>query len=195
MEMQMQVRAKNYRLTPNLRAYIDKKVPRLTRYLDDIAETKVELAKADTRSQGPQVVAQLTVTLRNGVILRAEERSADPYTSLDAVLDTMERQVARFKDRYYAKNGRRRAGQPATLSELPMAPESPARPAAEVEAEPHLVKTKQFLVKPMDSEEAISQMELLGHDFFIFNNAETQRLSVVYRRRDGHYGLIEPIQE
>jgi putative sigma-54 modulation protein len=195
MEMQMQVRAKNYRLTPNLRAYIEKKVPRLSRYLDDITETKVELAKADTRSQGPLVVAQLTVTLRNGVILRAEERSADPYTSIDAVLDTMERQVARFKDRYYAKTGRRRAGRPASISDLPMAPDSPAQPAAEVEMEPHLVKTKQFLVKPMDSEEAISQMELLGHDFFIFNNAETQRLGVVYRRRDGHYGLIEPIQE
>jgi len=195
MEMQMQVRAKNYRLTPNLRAYIEKKVPRLSRYLEDIAETKVEIAKADTRSQGPQVVAQLTVTLRNGVILRAEERSADPYTSLDAVLDTMERQVARFKERYFARNGRRRAGQPAQLSDLPMAPESPAQPAAEIEEEPRIVKTKQFLIKPMDSEEAISQMELLGHDFFIFHNAESQRLSVVYRRRDGHYGLIEPIQE
>jgi ribosomal subunit interface protein len=195
MEMQMQVRAKNYRLTPNLRAYIEKKVPRLSRYLDDIAETKVEIAKADTRSQGPQVVAQLTVTLRNGVILRAEERSADPYTSLDAVLDTMERQVARFKERYFAKGGRRRAGQPAALSDLPMAPESPARPAAEVEEEPRIVKTKQFLVKPMDGEEAVSQMELLGHDFFIFQNSESQRLSVVYRRRDGHYGLIEPIQD
>lgn len=195
MEMQMQVRAKNYRLTPNLRAYIEKKVPRLSRYLEDIAETKVELAKADTRSQGPQVVAQLTVTLRNGVILRAEERSADPYTSLDAVLDTMERQVARFKERYFSKSGRRRAGQPAALSDLPMATESPAQPAAEVEEEPHIVKTKQFLVKPMDGEEAVLQMELLGHDFFIFQNSESQRLSVVYRRRDGHYGLIEPIQE
>jgi putative sigma-54 modulation protein len=194
MEMQMQVRAKNYRLTPNLRAYIEKKVPRLSRYLDEITETKVEITKANTRSQGPQVVAQLTVTLRNGVILRAEERSSDPYTSLDAVLDTMERQVARFKDRYYAKNGRRRAGQPASLSELPIASESLAPPAEE-EEEPRLVRTKQFMVKPMDSEEAIAQMELLGHDFFIFDNAETQRLGVVYRRRDGHYGLIEPIRE
>jgi len=195
MEMQMQVRAKNYRLTPNLRAYIDKKVPRLSRYLDEITETKVEIAKADTRSQGPQVVAQLTVTLRNGVILRAEERSADPYTSLDAVLDTMERQVARFKDRYYARNGRRRAGQPASLSEMPIATETLAPPADDEEEEPRLVKTKQFMVKPMDSEEAIAQMELLGHDFFIFDNAETQQLGVIYRRRDGHYGLIEPTRE
>ena len=192
MEMQMQVRAKNYRLTPNLRAYIEKKVPRLSRYLEDIAETKVEIAKANTRSQGPQIVAQLTVTLRNGVILRAEERSADPYTSLDAVLDTMERQVARFKERYFNKAGRRRAGQPATFSDLPMAAESPSRPAAEVEVEPRLVKTKQFLVKPMDSEEAVSQMELLGHDFFVFYNAEVGQINVLYRRKDGNYGLLQP---
>jgi len=111
--MEMQLRTKNYRMTPNLRAYIEKKVPRLSRYLDDIAETKVEITGAQTRSQGPQVVAQLTVTLHNGVILRAEERSADPYTSLDAVLDTMERQVARFKERYFHKGTRRRAGRPA----------------------------------------------------------------------------------
>jgi ribosomal subunit interface protein len=188
------VRAKNYRMTPNLRAYIEKKVPRLSRYLDDIAETKVELTGATTRSQGPQIVAQLTVTLKNGVILRAEERSSDPYTSLDAVLDTMERQVARFKERYFNKGSRRRAGQPASLSELPLAPE-PSPKTAELGEEPHIVKTKQFLVKPMNGDEAISQMELLGHDFFIFQNSETQRLSVVYRRRDGYYGLIEPIQE
>lgn len=193
MEMQMQVRAKNYRMTPNLRAYIEKKVPRLSRYLDDIAETKVELTGATTRSQGPQIVAQLTVTLKNGVILRAEERSSDPYTSLDAVLDTMERQVARFKERYFNKSTRRRAGQPASLSDLPLAPEPPE--GAGLGEEPRIVKTKQFLVKPMNGDEAISQMELLGHDFFIFQNSETQRLSVVYRRRDGHYGLIEPIQE
>lgn len=195
MEMQMQVRAKNYRLTPNLRAYIEKKVPRLSRYLEDIAETKVELTKSNTRSQGPQIVAQLTVTLKNGVILRAEERSGDPYTSLDAVLDTMERQVARFKERYYTRGGHRRVGRPVTLSELPASPESPARPAAEIEEEPRIVKTKQFLIKPMYTDEAVSQMELLGHDFFIFQNAETERLSVIYRRKDGHYGLIEPIQE
>jgi putative sigma-54 modulation protein len=192
--MEMQLRTKNYRMTPNLRAYVEKKVPRLERYLEDITETKVEIRGTTTRSQGPQVVAQLTVTLGNGVILRAEERSGDPYTSLDAVLDTMERQVARFKDRYYRRGARRRAGQPASLSELPLA----AGPGAEgvgEGAEPSIVKVKQFLVKPMFSEEAVSQMELLGHDFFVFQNAETERLNVVYRRKDGHYGLIEPILE
>jgi len=195
--MEMQLRTKNYRMTPNLRAYIEKKVPRLSRYLDDIAETKVEITGAQTRSQGPQVVAQLTVTLHNGVILRAEERSADPYTSLDAVLDTMERQVARFKERYFHKGTRRRAGRPASLSELPVVVPRAAGPSTEEEGEiePRIVKTKQFLIKPMNRDEAISQMELLGHDFFIFQNAETQNLNIVYRRKDGQYGLIEPVVE
>ncbi len=115
--MEMQLRTKNYRMTPNLRAYVEKKVPRLTRYLDDIAETRVEFSQSTTRSRGPQIIAQLTVTLTNGVILRAEERSGDPYTSLDAVLDTMERQVARFKERYYQGRIHRRVGQPLSLSE------------------------------------------------------------------------------
>jgi len=193
--MEMQLRTKNYRMTPNLRAYVEKKVPRLARYLDDIAEIKVEFSQRNTRSQGPQIVAQLTVTLTNGVILRAEERSGDPYTSLDAVLDTMERQVARFKERYYQGRIRRRAGQPLSLSELPLASETPPSEEGETEGEPQIVKVKQFLVKPMFSDEAISQMELLGHDFFIFLNAETERLNVLYRRKDGQYGLIEPVLE
>jgi len=194
--MEMQLRTKNYRMTPNLRAYIEKKIPRLTRYLEEIAETKVELTRSTTRSQGPQIVAQLTVTLNNGVILRAEERSGDPYTSMDAVLDTMERQIARFKDRVYQRGTRRRAGQPASISELPLAAEAPVETTVEEgEAAPRIVKVKQFMVKPMFSDEAIAQMELLGHDFYIFQNAETERLNVVYRRKDGHYGLIEPSLE
>ncbi|MGC8874521.1 MAG: ribosome hibernation-promoting factor, HPF/YfiA family [Chloroflexia bacterium] len=192
--MEMQLRTKNYRMTPNLRAYIEKKVPRLSRYLDDIAETKVEISRSNTRSQGAQVVAQLTVTLTNGVILRAEERSGDPYTSLDAALDTMERQIARFKERFYQRGLRRRVGQPASLSELPVVSAESAGEIAE-EEEPQIVKVKQFMVKPMFSDEAIAQMELLGHDFFVFQNAETGKLSVVYRRKDGQYGLIEPIPE
>lgn len=193
--MEMQLRTKNYRMTPNLRAYIEKKVPRLSRYLDDIAETKVEITGAQTRSQGPLVVAQLTVTLHNGVILRAEERSADPYTSLDAVLDTMERQVARFKERYFHKGTRRRAGRPASISELPVATTATPAQTPEEEPEPRIVKTKQFMVKPMNRDEAISQMELLGHDFFVFQDADTARVNIVYRRKDGQYGLIEPILE
>lgn len=193
--MEMQLRAKNYRMTPNLEAYIEKKVPRLERYLDDIAETKVEIRSANTRSQGTLIVAQLTVTLNNGTILRAEERSGDPYTSLDAVVDTMERQIARFKDRHYRRGLQRRVGRPVSISQLPLAEEPAEEQDAGEDDAPRIVKVKQFLVKPMFSEEAISQMELLGHDFYVFQNAETEQLNVLYRRKDGHYGLIEPMQE
>lgn len=192
--MEMQMRTKNYRLTPNLQAYIEKKVPRLGRYVDDITETKVELSGTNTRSKGLVIVAQLTVTLNNGMILRAEERSGDAYTSLDAVLDTMERQIARYKDRHYRRGGQRRAGQPASLSQLPLATET-AEESDDDNGLARIVKTKQFMVKPMFSDEAIAQMELLGHDFFVFQNAETEQLNVLYRRKDGQYGLIEPILE
>lgn len=192
--MEMQLRTRNYRMTPNLNTYIEKKVPRLTRYLDDIAEAKVEITGKNTRSKGPLVAAQLTVTLGNGVILRAEERSGDAYTSVDAVIDTMERQIARFKDRHYHRGAQRRAGQPASLSELPLVVETTVEEDTGTEP-PRIVRTKQFVVKPMFSDEAIDQMELLGHDFFVFLNAETEHLNVLYRRKDGQYGLIEPILE
>jgi len=116
----------------------------------------------------------------NGTILRAEERSADMLAAIDTVRDKLQRQIERFKRRPARVRERARAAAATTVE-----------PAVE-EATPSIVRTKRFLVTPMSEEEAIEQMELLGHDFFVFFNASADSLNVLYRRRDGNYGLLQP---
>jgi putative sigma-54 modulation protein len=119
------------------------------------------------------------LTVRSkGTLLRAEERSADMFTSIDAIVDKMYRQIVRYKGKRYGRG--RGPGELPPMEEL------------EEEAPPSIVRTKRFQVVPMDEEEAIEQMELLGHDFFVFFNVNTDGMNVLYRRKDGNYGLLEP---
>jgi len=177
--MQLIITGKNVEVTDWLRSYVEKKIGKLDKYLPTIDEARVELAVEKTKSAQDRQVVQVTVR-SNGTILRAEETSADIFASIDAALDKMHRQIARFKGK------QRRRGRP-TQGEMP-----PVPAPAESDAEPSIVRVKRFRVNPMEEDEAIEQMELLGHDFFIFLNMGTDRLSVVYRRRDGGYGLLEP---
>ncbi|HOG48531.1 MAG TPA: ribosome-associated translation inhibitor RaiA [Anaerolineae bacterium] len=177
--MQLIVQGKNVEVTDWLRQYVEKRVARLNRRLPEIKEARVELSLQNARSADDRHVVQ--VTLRsNGAILRAEERSADMQTSIDTVMDKMVRQIDRYK-------GRRLRGRVHAVV-----------PAAGVEAEAvepeagQIVRVKRFPVTAMAPDEAIDQMELLGHDFFIFFNADSDTLNVLYRRHDGNYGLLEP---
>lgn len=175
----MIITGKNMEISDRIREYVEKKASRLDRYLHSIEEASLELTRESAKSAEDRHVAQLTVRVR-GTILRAEERAADVFTAFDAVLDKMYRQIVRYKTR------RRRKGRVHEDDLLP--------PVEEYEEEPprHIVRTKRFQVLPMDEEEAVEQMELLGHDFFLFLNANTGELNVLYRRRNGDYGLIEP---
>jgi len=175
--MQLTIQGKNLEVTDRLQEYIEKKIGKLDRYLPTITEARVELSVEDARSAKDRQVAQLTVRSK-GTFLRAEERSADMFASIDAIVDKMYRQIVRYKGKRY---GRGRGP-----GEIPPVEES------EEEALPHIVRTKRFQVAPMDEEEAIEQMELLGHDFFVFFNVNTNGINILYRRQDGNYGLIEP---
>ncbi|MBC7258487.1 MAG: ribosome-associated translation inhibitor RaiA [Chloroflexi bacterium] len=177
--MQLIITGKNVEVTDWLRSYVEKKIGKLDRYLPTIDEARVELAVEKTKSAQDRQVVQVTVR-SSGTILRVEEKSADMFASIDAAVDKMHRQIARYKGK------QRRRGRPSP-GEMPPVPVSEAE-----EEEPHIVRTKRFRVDRMDETEAIEQMELLGHDFFIFMNVNTDRLSVVYRRHDGDYGLLEP---
>ncbi len=179
--MQLIIQGKNVEITDRLREYVEKKVGKLDRYLPTIDEARMELSTEHTRSAGARQVAQLTVR-NKGTILRAEEKTSDIFTSIDAVLDKMYRQIARYKGRRY------RRGRAAAQGEaLPIELEE------EEEEEPRrIVRTKRFRLMPMDEEEAIEQMELLGHDFFVFYNASDGAINVLYRRKNGDYGLIQP---
>ncbi len=177
--MQVIVQGKNVEVSDWLRQYVEKKVGKLNRRLPGIQEARVDLRVQNARNAGERNIAQITLR-RDGVLLRAEERSADLQTSIDMVLDKMVRQIDRFK----GKRARGRARTPAAAAE-PEA-EAPEMPIGKI------VRTKRFPVTAMTPDEAIDQMELLGHDFFIFFNADEQEINVVYRRQDGNYGLLEP---
>jgi putative sigma-54 modulation protein len=181
--MELIIKGKNVEVTDRLRDYVHKKIGKLDRYLPTISEARVELTTEETKAAGDRQVCQ--VTLRsNGTILRAEERSDDMFYSIDVVLDKMYRQIARYKGK--RKNRWRGAGTPAEPLPIDFEEE-------EIEEDmPHIVRVKNFPMTPMHPEEAVEQMELLGHDFFVFYNAEEGQLNVLYRRKGGDYGLLQP---
>jgi putative sigma-54 modulation protein len=181
MNEKVDIFVKEMELTGEIKEYIDKKISRLDRYLDQIDETRIDLSYAkNTREANNRFIAQITLRGR-GFILRAEERAADIKAALDLVLDKIERQIERYKGKKY----RSRAGA-IPASEL-------LREEEVEESIPLIARRKKFTLVPMDELEAIEQMNLLGHeDFFIFYNANTDAINVLYKRRDGTYGLIEP---
>ncbi|HLF28810.1 MAG TPA: ribosome-associated translation inhibitor RaiA [Anaerolineae bacterium] len=184
--MEVSLRGRNIAITDRLNEYVTKKTAKLDRYLPTIDEAHMELSVEKTRSAQDRQVAQLTVRNR-GAILRAEERDQDIFAAIDAVVDKMQRQISRYKERVYQRGERAAGEKPNSVILEEVADE------AEAEAPVgSIVRTKRFLVSPMHPEEAVEQMELLGHDFFVFFNAETESINVLYRRKDGDYGLLQP---
>jgi putative sigma-54 modulation protein len=177
--MQVIIQGRNVEVTDRLREYVESKVEKLDRYLPTITEARMELSTEQTRSAEDRQVAQLTLHIK-GVLLRSEERSSDMFTSVDNVMDKIRRQIDRYKDK-------RRARYRGSSAEV-------AAPVLEEEdlEQRSIVRTKRFRVTPMDPEEAIEQMELLGHSFFVFYNVDEGQINVVYARRDGNYGLLQP---
>jgi putative sigma-54 modulation protein len=173
-------------VTDRIREYVTKKVAKLDRYLNSIDDIRVDLAHVKTaRSATDRYVAQMTVRGKN-LLLRSEERADDIRTALDATLEKLSRQVARYKEKRH--HGR---GDGKSASEV--VPDLEPLPDVEAEEPPVIIRRKKFDLIPMAEEEAIEQMKLLGHDnFFIFFNVKASAVNVLYRRRDGTYGLIEP---
>ena len=180
--------ARNMRLTDNTREYIEKKAAKLERYLQEIDEIRVELSHAKAaRNAADRQVAQITVRGK-GFILRTEERADDLHAAFDAALDKIQRQIDRYKGKHYHGRGDGRSAAEVTFEdEMPVDEDTG-------ELVPLIARRKKFPILPMDEEEAIEQMRLLGHDnFFIFFNADQNAIQVLYRRRNGSYGLIEPV--
>ena len=177
--MKLQLTGKNIDLSPEVRRYVEQKLGKLNRHLPNITEFKVEIFEEKTKSPQQHFVVQVTVD-SNGTLLRGEARGEDLFTAINKVAAIMDRQIEHYKGKLYDK-GR---GNSLARGEI----------TEEVEAtQPRkVVKVKRFAVKPMSVAEAIDQMELLGHDFFLFLNAESEELNLLYRRNDGNYGLIEP---
>lgn len=180
--MEITVRGKNLEVTPALRQYAEKRMSKIERFFDDVPVS----AHAVISTERGRYIVEVTLSV-NGILLRGEESTGDAFASMDLVLEKLEKQIEKFKTRITRRL--RMARKAAVREEMP-APV--AGPAEEEGDRPRVVRVKRFSFKPMSVEEAILQMDLLGHDFFVFTNAETDQVSLVYRRRDGDYGLIEP---
>ncbi len=185
MAFEVQVYARNMEVTDRIRDYAVKKVAKLERFLSGIEEARVDLNYVKSaRSAEDRQVAQITIRGK-GFILRSEERSSDIFAALDTALDRMQRQMERYKGKH--QKGRGDGKSAAEVTE-------PVSEEAEEEVLPIIARRKQFVLNPMDEAEALEQMGLLGHEnFFIFYNVNTNAINVLYHRRDGTYGLIEPI--
>jgi len=177
--VKLTLHGRNVEVTPALREYVEEKVGKLEKYFEYQLEPQVVLTvqKGDHR-------VEITIPL-NGSVLRSEVETGDMYASLDDAVDKIERQIRKYKTRINRKA--RQVNDPLLLKE-----NLGSTSKKEEDNEPKLVRTKRFNMKPMNIEDAILEMNLLDHDFYVFTNAETEEVNVVYRRRDGNYGLIEP---
>ena len=188
--MDILVKGRNISVTEALERYASEKVERVSRFFDDErsdSRAEVELSHERNPSIPEPEVAEATLFI-NGTVLKAGDASEDMYASIDRMSDKLERQVKRYRgrqiDRWQGqlKNGPEATGEVA----------QPFVVEEEEELGARIVRTKQFQMKPMGEEEAVLQLELLDHDFYVFTSADTGDINVVYRRRDGNYGLIEP---
>jgi putative sigma-54 modulation protein len=193
--MKLQVTGKNLDVTPPIVDYAERKLTKLAKHLSDSSRVELELAVERNPSISQSQVAEATIWTK-GPVLRARESSTDMYASIDLVADKLERQVKRYRER--RKRGRLHHGGRNVVVEAIVVDEreddeGELPPLEERGSEPVIVKTKRFNMKPMHVEEAALQLELVGHDFFVFRSSETDEVAVIYRRRDGNYGVIEPV--
>ena len=185
--MDIAFRGKNVELTDALRSTTEEKVARLTRFLEGMERAEVRFSE----ERNPRIAEKETVEVTmhgHGHIVRARATGVDPITAVDRVVDKLEHRLEKLKGKLVGRSHPRRAGSVDFSSDRASATSSD-EPADDGQAK--IVKTKQFAIKPMTPEEAAMQMDLLGHDFFFFTNSETERAAVVYKRNDGHVGLID----
>lgn len=187
MAIEVNIHARDMSVSPRLREYVEKKVSKLDRFLPNLTDARVDLAEEKgARSALDRHVAQLTVHVR-GVVLRAEERRDDIFAAVDEVLDKMQRQIERYK-------GKRARGRGDGLGAEAVAAAAIEESLVEPEDTPNtVVRRKRFPLIPMNEAEALEQMQLISHDdFFVFFNVASNRINILYRRKNGDFGLIDP---
>ena len=175
-----QMVGRNFEITEAIRNYIEKKTGRLQRYFEQAVDARVVLALETNPRVEKRAKAEIQVNLPGGQV-RVEEADADMYAAIDRSVDRLETALKRFKERHFDR----------TLAE-PIAVAQTSEAAEPLEEEGHVVRVKRFVLRPMSPEDAAFEMESLHHDFYMFRNAQTDEINVIYRRRDGNYGLLEP---
>ena len=177
--MELQITGLNMEVSSEVRRYVERKIGKLTRHFPNIIESIVEISQEKTRSPQQKFMVRASVTGK-GVSLHSQERAEDLFQAIDKIISVLDRQLERQKGKLYEK------GKGNSL----------ARGEFKVETapafQPEMVKVKRFAMKPMSVIEAAEQMQILEHNFFFFLNTDTEEFNVLYQRRDGNYGLIEP---
>lgn len=181
--MRYNVRGENIEITPALREYTEKKIGKLERYFENSVDANVNVNLKFYNDQESKIEVTIPMT---DLVLRAEESNQDMYAAIDLVVNKLERQIRKHKTKVNRKF--REQGAPKfVFSNIQTDEDGPIE-----EEDQEVVRTKRFDLKPMDSEEAILQMDMLGHNFFVYTDSKTNNTNVVYKRKDGKYGLIEP---
>ncbi len=177
--MKIIFKGKHIEVTDAMRNYIEKRLSKIERHFDHILEVIVTLSVEKNR----QIVEATLQASR--ALIRAEEETDDMYTSIDKVVDKLERQIQKYKKKYFQKPH-------PSIGKKGLANKEVNVEDSKQDKIARIVKTKRFAVKPMSVEEAAMQMDLLGHNFFVFANDNTNKVNVLYKRKDGNFGLIEP---
>ena len=173
--MTIHVKGRNVDVTPAMKDYVEKKIAKITKQFKAVGDINAVL-----KIEHGYHIAEITVPA-SGILLRAQESTKDMYSSIDLVVEKIERQIHKYKTRLMKKKY-------ANFAEVPA--QAPAN--IEEDGEFEIIKNKKFALNPMNTEEAILQMNLLNHDFFMFFNIDQNGVNVVYRRKDGKYGLLSP---
>ncbi|MEM7803151.1 MAG: ribosome-associated translation inhibitor RaiA [Chloroflexota bacterium] len=182
----LSVQTKGLKLTPKIENYVEKKVQHIERVMPTISAIKVDLKAEKTRHTTDSRVAQITIRDDRGTVIRAEEKGGNVYAAIDLMIDKINKRIRRYRGK---KLSMRRHENHQPIPFIPVLEDEiePEQPPV-----PQLVKRKQFSLQPMSIDEACDQMELVGHDFFVFFNRESDAVNVLYQREDGNYGLLQP---
>ncbi len=191
--MDIKIHGRNVDISDNIQNYVDKKFNRLSRHLPQMMDATAEIKRTSSRAGEDRIAVQITLSVK-GQVLRAQRRGSTVREAVDTAVDVMDRQIRRYKGRRYRSNQQRKS-----LRDLPDGlvpePDEEAPSPDEMEDMPiKVVRRKRFPMVSMTVDDAIAEMELLNHSFYLFRNVETGSYSVVYQREDGDYGLIDPIE-
>lgn len=179
--MNLIIKGKQFEVTDSIEDYTRKKMKKLEKYFDQIIEAVATISVEKNRH-----IFEVTLQAKKAMI-RAEEESDNIYNSIDRVIERLERQIIKYKEKLYSKYANEYNREVNNISE-----KEEYEIGSKSDQDRKIVKTKRFAIKPMSPEEASLQMELLGHNFYVFSNEETAQINVIYKRKDGNFGLIEP---
>ncbi|MEW6473166.1 MAG: ribosome-associated translation inhibitor RaiA [Actinomycetota bacterium] len=184
--MDVVIRGKNVKVSKSLREAAEEHLAKLDRFANGFARAEVDFSEERNPRIAENQKCEVLVHVK-GHLLKAHASASEPFAALYAVCDKVEHQVKRLKDKRVARHHPRRV-RTQRVELPPIDDEEEEQPES---ATARIVKMKEFTIKPMTPEEAVLQMDLLGHDFFLFTSSETGRAAVIYRRNDGNFGLIE----